>query len=469
MSARPGPATAPAARLVAGSEPTPTNHGPALRLLQHEADVRRLGTEDALLHQLCNGSSELVRSDVVLVFRRRHNRHAWVCVAHSAVPEVDREASLVRALEARLGELNASGNLATAGPHLLHARLAATDDETHDALAACSAPHGHWVPMPDHDGSIGAGVLYLRHQPYIPAEVVLLQRLADTYGHAWHALAGRPRLGLARRRSVQMSVAALLAATVAGLVPVQRHVMAPMEVAPRNPVLITAPLNGAVRTMLVAPNQVVKAGQPLVQFEDLQARNEATLSQQRVAVAEARHATLGALAFTEPNARQELASAYAELKLARLTLRYAEDMLARSVVRAPLDGVALYADRRDWEGRAVQVGEELLQVAQPLDVRYRVEMSINDALVLRPGAAVSVYLDNAPLGGYRARVLSMAYTPKQRPGSAESSYTVWAEPVDGQAPRIGGRGTARLYGDEVPLALQLLHRPWSALRQTLGL
>lgn len=459
---------APSPVPTAAAAPAPAHQSPALRLLQHEREVRGLDTQAALLHHLCNATLPLVRSDLVLVFRRRHRGHNWVCVAHSAVPEVDREAALVRALEKRLRTLHGRGDLDQSAAHVLHGRLKNADDATRLALADCSTPHAYWVPMPDRDGDIGAGVLCLRRQAYSPGETVLLQRLGETYGHAWHALKRRSRLRLPQARALHLSLAALLAVVAIGLVPVQRNVMAPLEVAPRAPVLITAPLNGAVRSILVAPNQAVKTGQPLVQFEDLQARNDAVLAQQRVAVAEARHATLGAQAFTDPNAREELATAYAELKLARLNLRYAEDLLARSVVRSPADGVALYTDRRDWEGRAVQVGEELVQVAQPRDVRYRVEMNVNDVLVLKPGAPVAVYMDNAPLGGHQARVVSVAYTPKQRAGAAESSYTVWAEPTDGHVPRIGGRGSARLYGDEVPLALQLLHRPWAALRQALG-
>ncbi len=454
----PGPAPAPAT----------TTHSPALRLLQHEREVRGLDTEAALLHHLCNATQPLVRSDLVLVFRRRHRSHQWACVAHSAVPDVDREAALVRALEGQLRTLHGRGDLARSAAHQLHDPLQDTDRATRHALADCSTPHAYWVPMPDRDGEIGAGMLCLRRQAHSPAEAVLLQRLGETYGHAWHALQRHPRLRLPPARALRLGLAALLAVVAAGLVPVQRNVMAPLEVAPRAPVLITAPLNGAVRSMLVAPNQAVKAGQPLVQFEDVQARNDAVLAQQRVAVAQARHATLGAQAFTDPSAREELATAYAELKLARLNLGYANDLLARSVVRSPADGVALYTDRRDWEGRAVQVGEELVQVAEPRDVRYRVEMNVNDVLALKPGAKVAVYMDNAPLGGHAARVVSVAYTPRQRPGAAESSYTVWAEPTDGHVPRIGGRGTARLYGDDVPLALQLLHRPWAALRQSLG-
>lgn len=47
------------------------------------------------------------------------------------------------------------------------------------------------------------------------------------------------------------------------------------------------------------------------------------------------------------------------------------------------------------------------------------------------------------------------------------AFALTARPV-GATPRIGSRGTARVYGRWVPLAYALFHRPIASLRQFFG-
>ena len=48
------------------------------------------------------------------------------------------------------------------------------------------------------------------------------------------------------------------------------------------------------------------------------------------------------------------------------------------------------------------------------------------------------------------------------------AFAITAKPV-GATPRIGSRGTAKLYGQWVPLSYALLKRPIASLRQYIGL
>ena len=291
--------------------------------------------------------------------------------------------------------------------------------------------------------------------------------MAETYAHAWAALPVRRRFGtgLPLRRSWWLAGAGT--AVVIASLPVRLSVMAPVEVVAAAPFVVTAPIAGVVKAVLVAPNSVVQAGQQLVQFEDIQPRNEMVLARQRLAVAQARDSRTAAAAFRDPAAVHEMATARAEHELARLTYEYTAEVLGRTQVRAPTAGLAIYTDRRDWEGRAVQVGEEILQVADPARVALRIDLPTANSIELPAGAELSIYLDNAPMGGLKAQLRSVSYTPRTQPGGA-TSYTVMADPSGAGALRIGSRGTARLYGERVPLIFQLLRRPIAATRQFVG-
>lgn len=470
LGAAPALPGAPAAGTALAAAP----QNAALRLLQFEAAIRRLPTETELQVHLVNRVQQIVDCDRIVLCRWSRARRRWQVVRLTALPDAEPELPWVDAWQRRLAQwqrlrrlqqpLDLDLALSPPGVH--------RDDALDARLGGQGARHGRWQPLADRRGRVEAGVLFLRGRAWSAGECAVLGRLAETYAHAWLALPARRGLGLGGLYSGRRALLLLLLLGVIGALPVRQSVMAPVEVVAAEPRVITAPISGIVRQILVAPNQTVRAGDLLVQFDDIQPRNESVLAQQRMAVAQARYDKLKAQSFTDPLAGHELASARAEYELALVNHEYALEVLRRTQVRATRDGVALYAERRDAEGRAVQVGEELLQVADPGRVAYRIALAAGNLLPLGAGAEASIHLDQSPLGGLPARVREIAYLPRAQPdGSA--AYAVRADPVAAGGPhaavaRIGARGTARLYGEPAPLAWQVLRRPWGALRQSLG-
>ncbi len=439
----------------------------ALRLLQFEAEVRRVRGETSLLIHLVNEVRSLVAYDQAIVWRRRGAGRAWAPAAASGMTAVTPHPPLLQVLSKLVGAQPDHDKVAALSLADGSA-LEGLDRTQRQLLQDLPLTHGMWVPLPDLNDVTDVGVLFLKERPFNGAAQVILRRLGETYGHARVALTGRKRRTLPdiRRRWLFCALAACL--LVAGALPVRLSVMAPVEVVAAQPDVMTAPIAGVVKRIEAAPGSVVKAGEVLIVFEDIQPRNEMLLSQQRLAVADARNARITAAAFQDPDAAHELAAARAEYELARVSYDYAIEVLERTVVRAPRDGVVIYSDRRDWEGRAVQVGEEILQVADPARVALRADLSTANSLPLQAGDAAEVFLENAPLGGLPVRIRYATYTPRVLPGG-DTAYTVMMDPRKGSAPRIGSRGTARLHGPEVPLVVQLLRRPLAALRQNLAI
>lgn len=463
---------APAGALAADGPMPAAPQNAALRLLQFEAAIRRLSTESELQFHLVNRVQQIVDCDRIVLCRWSRARRRWQVVRLTALSDAEPDAPWVDAWQRRLAQWQRLRRLQQ--PLDLDLALSPPgvrrDDALDGRLAGQGTRHGRWQPLADRRGRVEAGVLCLRDRSWSAGECAVLGRLAETYAHAWQALPARRGLGLDGLYSGRRALLGLLLLGALGAVPVRQSALAPVEVVAAEPHLITAPISGIVRQILVAPNQPVRAGDLLVQFDDIQPRNESVLAQQRMAVAQARYDKLKAQSFTDPLAGHELASARAEYELALVNHDYALEVLRRTQVRATHDGVALYAERRDAEGRAVQVGEELLQVADPQRVAYRIALAAGNLLPLAAGADASIHLDQSPLGGLAARVRDIAYLPRPQPdGSA--AYTVRAEPVAGEGggrARIGARGTARLYGEPAPLVWQVLRRPWGALRQSLG-
>ena len=440
-----------------------------MRLLRHESEIRELGSEKELLFHLANEVRGLVQYGSAMIFRRDRGTRRLRVAQLSDLPDVDREAPLLRALENRIVRLDAAIGLDEPRT-FVPVESDRQEVEANDAALLSDYPFVHliWLPLAERDGTVDAGIVFARAEPFTPGEQTMLTRVTETYAHAWGALPMHRRFSRGVPISRRWVAAIGTALFVIALFPVRLSVMAPVEVVAAQPYVVTAPIAGVVRSILVAPNSIVVADQPLVQFEDIQPRNEMVLAQQRLAVAEARDSRTNAAAFRDPVAAHEMAATHAEFELARVTYDYAAEVARRTRIRAPGPGLAIYTDRRDWEGRAVMVGEEIMQVADPARVALRIDLPTANSIELATGSDVDAYLDNSPLGGLSARLRSVSYSPRAQPGGT-TSYTVMADLAGGVVPRIGSRGTARLYGHRVPLIVQLLRRPLVAARQFIGL
>jgi multidrug resistance efflux pump len=323
-------------------------------------------------------------------------------------------------------------------------------------------------PLTLSNGQIFAAVLLARDTAWTDQDVAMIDRLAGAFAHAWQALEGKRRLSVSPLRRYATPVGAALI-LLAGLIPAPLTALAPVEVVGLNPDYVSAPIEGVVRRIEVDPNAIVAKGDVLATFVDTTLRGRASVAEQNVLVSQARERRLAQAAFTDRAARRELAVAEAELGLALAESEAAREALGRTVVRAARDGIAVYQNRADIEGKPVATGERLMAVADPAAVEYRIELPVKDAILAREGARVRIYLDADPLSPLDAKLNAVSFHAAPVPGSG-LAFVLRAERSDqGAAPRIGFRGTAQIYGDTVPLAYYLLRRPLMMFRQALGL
>lgn len=393
-------------------------------------------------------------------------RHAALLIAGrvralSGVSQVEPNAPFVAFVERAAAQLLAQGRQADAGvvvPSWL-------DAQTQADWRELSAAEAFWLPFKDRRDVVFGGLWLARERVWSPAEQALLAQLGDTYAHAWLALQPRQpwRLRWPRRRVLALGAALSLGL----LLPVRQSVLAPAEVVPLGGRVVAAPLDGVVGEFLVKPNQPVRAGDLLLRFDDTTLRAQADVAERALGVAEAELKANAQRAFAdaESSARLDLLAARVEQK--RAERDYARDLLARSELRAERDGIAVFADAERWTGKPVQTGERLLELADPAQAELRIELPVGDAIDLAPGAEVALFLDSDPLHRHEARLERQAYEAETS-AAGQLAYRLDAS-FAAAAPRIGLRGTAKLYGERVPLGLFLLRRPLAALRQSVGL
>ena len=338
------------------------------------------------------------------------------------------------------------------------------DEQARADMNDLSAAHAYWLPLKNRSGETFGGLWLARDLPFNEAEQSLLRQLADTYAHAWLALQPHKPWRMRWPRKKLLAVAAALSLLL--LIPVRQSVLAPAEVVPLGGRVVAAPLDGVITEFLVKPNQSVAAGDLLVRFDATSLKAQSDVAERALGVAEAELKANSQRAFAdaESSARLDLLAARVEQK--RAERDYARQLLARSEVRAERAGIAVFADAERLTGKPVQTGERLMQIADPSQAELRIELPVGDAIALEPGAEVALFLDSDPLNRHEAQLERSAYEA-QTTAAGQLAYRLDARFVD-TPPRVGLRGTAKLFGDRAPLAYYLLRRPLAAARQSLG-
>ncbi len=349
------------------------------------------------------------------------------------------------------------------------------DDERASWLEHLPA-HAWWLPL-HWPGEPPAGLLLLREQAWQAHETSLLALLADAAAHAWHALrasqASSPRSWLAglrlpqQRRTWWFAGAGVLLLLAA--LPVRQSVLAPAEIVARAPVAVRAPLQGVVDRVAVLPDQQVVAGQLLVALDARELEGRLEAARQALAVAEAELRQGQQQALFDERSKAGLALLQGRRDQAAADLDYYSRSLARTQLRAERPGTVILDDPADWIGKPVQPGERILQIADPQDVELEVLLPVADAIALPAGAQVLMFLNSSPASPLTARLLRVGYRAMPT-ADGSLAYRVRARLAAGEGiPRVGLKGTAKLYGERRALIFYVLRRPLAAARVWLGI
>jgi len=345
-----------------------------------------------------------------------------------------------------------------------------------------------WLPLPATDGLLQAprgGLLLARDTPWQAHDIALLTEWCDVLRHAYaavtkpapwapFALKSRWRQRMAqeqsaalpwwRRRKVQIAlgVAALLC------LPVRLTILAPGELVPANPAAIRSPLEGVIERFHVKPNQLVKQGQPLLDFDQAQLESRYPVASQALATAEAEYRQSLQQALTDSRSKALLSSLQGKIEERRAESEFLHGQAERARIVAPRDGIALFDDPSEWVGRPVMTGERIMRIATPGDVEVEAWLGVGDAIPLEEGADASLYLGASPLQPVTARVRYVSYEAQPRPDGSYA-YRVRATLDGATTHRVGLKGTVKLTGRWVPAAYWIMRRPRAAMRQMAGL
>lgn len=339
----------------------------------------------------------------------------------------------------------------------------------------------------------GGYLLLARDRVWNPAEITLLSEWGQAWIHArtllepqgwlrsvrrWFRLERNSNVGKGEKPTAGMSVLSLvrqprlwlLASLITVmLMPVRLTVLAPAELVPKDPRVITAPLDGVVEQILVQPNQMVDQGEPLLVFERSAIANRLLVAQGVINTLRTEYRQRAQQALIDPSSAVELAHIEGQTREKLLELDYLEDLLARGKVLSPSQGIVFLDDPLQWSGRPVVTGQRIMVVAEENSVLLEAWLALGDAITLEPSSRVRLFLNADPLTPIEAILEYVSFQAQERP-DGQFAYRVQARLLDENAPnvRVGLKGTAKLEGERVTVIYWVLRRPVAALRGWLG-
>lgn len=332
-----------------------------------------------------------------------------------------------------------------------------------------------WCPFSNGRGSIKGGLLLTRKMEWQQPELARLEFLADAYSHAWGALEKRNfswknRLNRSLKTLQNKTVRISLSLIVAGLmfVPVRQTVIAPAEVVPASPFVISPPFDGIVKEFHVSPNEEVKEGQPLFSLEDRVVRNDFLVAKKGLAVADADYRRTLQKAFLDTDSKSKVTLLKAVVDEKKAIVNYTSELLKQITVRAPRDGIAIYNDPNNWLGRPVSVGERIITLADPSDTELQIWLPVDNAINMKVGARVRAFLNIDPTSPLDAVLCQLSFEPQVSPKEVLAFQLRATFTGETRKGNIGLKATAKLYGDRVSLFYYIFRRPMAAIRRFVG-
>jgi RND family efflux transporter MFP subunit len=209
----------------------------------------------------------------------------------------------------------------------------------------------------------------------------------------------RKFMAMEKRRRALIVAGVVAAVIFLVAVPLPMRVDGDAVVAPLRQAEIQPETDGVVSKVLVKEGQMVRAGQVLAEMEDWNA-------QSGVAEAQSRYQSAllqmnNALATDDGTAAgvQRVQAEYWKAELDR-----ARELLERSQLRSPIDGIIATPHVEDFAGRKLGRGDSFAQVVDTSQAIVDVAADDDDAGLLKVGQQASVKLNSYPIRTFHGKV-----------------------------------------------------------------
>ncbi|MBU2713459.1 efflux RND transporter periplasmic adaptor subunit [Zooshikella harenae] len=447
-----------------------------LELLSLESELRLLEKKVDLYFTISNETIRLVPYDQSVVFTcqqahpsKKSNKnpiYSFSAVTVSSLSTIDKESPFIIWLHTVIYHVAKHYSLT----ELLEINPGMLSDDLRSEWCHWCPGHVLWCPLLDKEKRLLGGVWLIRRALWEQNDKVILTRLMEAYAYTWQVLSPKhsfqqqiKRIVAGRKKWIA------LALLMISIIPVRLSVLASAQVVARQPILVTAPLEGVIKEIMVQPNQNVAKGDLLFTLDDTVIRNQHSLALKAYDVARANYMRASQQAFADVRSKAELAVLKATLAEKKAEADYQQALMERIRIVAQHSGVVVFSDPNEWIGKPVVVGEKIMTIADIHDTWLDIWLPVDDAVNLESGAPLRLFLNVDPLNSIPAKLEQTSYEAELSPKDILAYRLKASFQSDEQLPRLGLKGVAKIYAEYVPLVYYIFRRPLSEARRWFGL
>jgi hypothetical protein len=343
------------------------------------------------------------------------------------------------------------------------------DDAGRGVFNEALPSHLLWCPFPNKQQKVTGGLVFFRESAFSDAEIRMLQWLISTYQYTWNVLRKpefKYNFKTIKQKPLFIVAGILLVAIL--FFPIHLSVLATGTVVPKDPALISAPMEGVIKSFVVEPGSPVVAGQLLVTMDKADLESNVEVLEKEYLLTQAKLRTAINQSYDKKDSEPDIPILQSQLVIDKAKISYVRELLGKADIKSPIAGIVIFDSKEDWIGQPVKTGEQILLVADPKKVELKIMLPIANAIKIEPKSEGELFL-YGQLRAIPIRVKTLGYNAKLTPNKT-LSYQLSAEFVElKDIPQLGAQGTVRLYVHRVPLIYYLLRRPLEATRQTLGI
>lgn len=308
-------------------------------------------------------------------------------------------------------------------------------------------------------------------QPSKETLTLLSKYLLPSYGAAWGRFRQKYKIKSSTwsKYKLLLPLVALLLVSILFLVHLPLRVVALCEVVPKDPIFLTAPLQGVIEKITVKPGEEVNVGSILFKYDERLFAQELKIAQNEFSTGEAALNRALAIGINEESALTDVGILKLKLKKQKIDLELAKENYEKVEVKSPVKGTVIIDKIDSWVGKPVQVGEKIMTIADLSSTKLKIWIPENDNIHINPKVPIQVILNIDP-DIHRKAYLEyigneVVLSDQQIPSFLAEAN--WEEPLSDVKP--GLKGTAVLYGQEVSLFYYLIRKPWIMLRRVVNI
>lgn len=252
------------------------------------------------------------------------------------------------------------------------------------------------------------------------------------------------------------------------LIPIHQSTFADAEIVPKNPKVITSSIQGVIKSINVLPNQAVNAGDELFSLDKITIINKLSESQQALKIAEKKYLKAYHHAHLDQESREELNILERMINAEKIKVKYYQELLSRTIIKSPVQGIVLYSDPKFWLGRPVEIGERVMLLANPKSKEVNFWISSNDMINIKQSLQGKFFPNEDPTHTMVTKIKYINPIAEIRPDGTLGYFGI-ANINNDKNVSIGEKGIIKLYGKKVTVFMYIFRRPIRYVRQFLGM